>query len=881
MSEQLIDTDFEDDYESELTLEEQAIRREVEVVLSPDRQKTVNFLVDKLMIACDRLTGNPLRPYQTPFARRMFESMIISDGASLTALFSRQCLDGDTIVFRRDGTAVRLKDHEDSWSTGVKPTKRYKVRGGSEIVATDNHPVMTPQGWVPAGALRTGDLVSIAAGVEAKGKVDPGILTARLLGYFATDGTWSAKQSAKFTNIRELYLAEFASMMQDAFGVTVKRYAKGNGADLLITGSSRGNPFRDYLKTLGWDDRFPTQVFSWTRETQAEFINRAWSGDGCISMKKSGPDIFLACGNSEVNARYWQALLLHFGISSTVKREVMAKGTGTFHRLIVSGGARSVRAFFQAFGLIFGKEKQSRAALDYFDAKAALPSGKGRAERAVNKYWSTGPDGEELAWTRIVAIEDAGEREVFDVRYEGKGWFIAQGVQVHNSGKTEVVANVVATCMLFFPRLAPFYPEFLEKYAREGVQVGAFAPVEEQADNLFGRIVAVLQSDNCKAMLMDPEIDDRVRGRGSVVWLQNCKSAVRKTTCHPKAKIEGRHYHMILIDEAQDADTKTVNKSVTPMGTATEATMVYTGTPTYNINFFYDQIQKNKRAILGRGKVRQDHFQADWKLVAKYVPAYKRSTLRTMENIGEDSDEFRLNYKLEWLLDKGMFTTEEMFTKLSDVSVQSLEHDWPYSPVVAGIDCGRRQDKTIVTVVWVDWDHPDNFGFYEHRVINWLDLEGLDWEEQYYRITEFLSHYNVYAVGVDTGGIGDVVKQRLSLLMPHTTFVECMDSVKEQSDRFKYMKMLMERQRVIWPGGSRVKRLKCWQRFKQEMTDAEIEFKGPNIAVAAPKSRDAHDDYVDSLCDALSLTRDTSGIETAKRQTVVYGSPFFKSSRRR
>jgi hypothetical protein len=40
------------------------------------------------------------------------------------------------------------------------------------------------------------------------------------------------------------------------------------------------------------------------------------------------------------------------------------------------------------------------------------------------------------------------------------------------------------------------------------------------------------------------------------------------------------------------------------------------------------------------------------------------------------------------------------------------------------------------------------------------------------------------------------------------------------------------------------------------MTDAEVQFKGPNFMVAAPKEAYAHDDFVDSLAIACDLTRE-------------------------
>jgi hypothetical protein len=449
------------------------------------------------------------------------------------------------------------------------------------------------------------------------------------------------------------------------------------------------------------------------------------------------------------------------------------------------------------------------------------------------------------------------------------------------SGKTETVANVIATAMIIIPRLAKLYSKelpSLEIYLKEGLAVGAFGPVDEQADNLFGRIVARLNSDSAAAVLSDREIDDEVKGRGKVCYLVNCKSLVRKTTCHPKAKIEGRTYHIILIDECQDAHSKTVKKSVNPMGAATNATRVWTGTPTYEKNIFYIQIQNNKRAALQAGRKKNNHFEIDWRVVAKCVPVYERFVLNEMREMGADSDEFRLSYKIEWLLDKGMFTSSEEFAELSDISVQALEKSWHWSPVCVGIDCARKKDRTVVTVVWVRWDQKDSMGFHDHRILNWLDLEGVSWENQYYRIVEFLSAYNIYKVGIDTGGVGDVVFDRLQTLMPHVEFVPMLDSPGEQSRRFKYLKQLKERKMIKWPAGAKVRNLKVFKRFAQDMSDAELEYKGPNIAVSSPEAADAHDDYVDSLAMAAILSKEDD--ESEAGQMVVYENVFFARSHR-
>ena len=67
------------------------------------------------------------------------------------------------------------------------------------------------------------------------------------------------------------------------------------------------------------------------------------------------------------------------------------------------------------------------------------------------------------------------------------------GLMARQSGKSEVVATTLAGCMILFPILAKNYP-ILEQF-KDGVWVGLFAPVDEQSDLVFSRIVTRLSSD--------------------------------------------------------------------------------------------------------------------------------------------------------------------------------------------------------------------------------------------------------------------------------------------------------------------------------------------------------------------------------------------------
>lgn len=439
------------------------------------------------------------------------------------------------------------------------------------------------------------------------------------------------------------------------------------------------------------------------------------------------------------------------------------------------------------------------------------------------------------------------------------------------SGKTETVSDVLATLMVILPLLSKLYPELLGRF-KDGLWVGMFAPTESQAETLFSRTVTRLTSEQALEVLGDPEIDDsaqRVGGVTRMIRLKKSGSTLTMMTANPRAKIESKSFHVIVIDECQEADDFVVSKSISPMLAYYAGTMVKTGTPTTSKNNFYRSIQLNRRRQNSRG-ARQNHFQWNWRDVAKVNENYKKFIRKEMLRIGEDSDEFQMSYNCRWLLERGMFVTQTALESLGDTS-QELVKVWHKTPVVVGIDPARKSDSTVVTVVWVDWDRPDEFGYFDHRVLNWLELQGDDWEEQYFQIVNFLSNYDVLAVGIDGNGVGDAVAQRLKILLPRAQVVAVTSSSSEQSTRFKHLQALIQRQALSYPAHAKTRRLRIWKRFTQQMTDAEVKYKGNTFTVAAPDEAHAHDDFVDSLAIATSMTRDLIMPEVESTTNVFFG----------
>lgn len=430
-------------------------------------------------------------------------------------------------------------------------------------------------------------------------------------------------------------------------------------------------------------------------------------------------------------------------------------------------------------------------------------------------------------------------------------------------GKTQLISMVLAGLMVFLPRLAPVFPYWLDKF-EEGFACGIFAPTEEQADTMFGRVVSFLTCDRAAEFFMDPELDDKVtaggtRGKGKLVQLQKSGSLCRMQTVNPKAKIEGRTYHMIVVDEAQQADETMISKSLTPMVAWNAGTRVLCGTAQTHKSYYYEAIQRNKREFVNAKRAkRQNHFEVIWTEAAKYNKHYAKSVQQDKLKLGEDSPEFRMSYLCEWMLEKGMFVAPDKLDRIYDQSMPIIPEFYEpmggLPPVVVGIDVGRTHDSTVATAVLVDWSRPDAFGFYPHYVLNWLELDNTEWESQYFSILDFCNNYNIHMIGVDAQGMGSAVAERLQVIMPNIPVEAVGSDQKSQSERWKHLAQLIQRDQLVVPGHSKARRLKRWKKFNQQMLDLERTDKGPYMLAAAPEERGAYDDYADSLAIACWIS---------------------------
>jgi intein/homing endonuclease len=239
-------------------------------------------------------------------------------------------------------------------------------------------------------------------------------------------------------------------------------------------------------RALAYDKRIPDTIYRLEAEQLARFLAVFWMCDGSVTT--NGVRVVLA---SERMVRQLQHLLLRFGIQSGVKyrasrlrdkqfsawelrvyshceekfltaiplwgmkREKLAARCAGRRVSSPNVGAPSVSAklrveFEAAARLVDGQQDTARLRevkellgwSGYFRTDNLFTSRQGHLSPTVfkafkeifrlsNQYdWLFSPD---IFWDRIISIEDAGERHVFDLTVEPTACFIANDILVHNT----------------------------------------------------------------------------------------------------------------------------------------------------------------------------------------------------------------------------------------------------------------------------------------------------------------------------------------------------------------------------------------------------------------------------------------------------------------
>lgn len=296
----------------------------------------------------------------------------------------------------------------------------------------------------------------------------------------------------------------------------------------------------------------------------------------------------------------------------------------------------------------------------------------------------------------------------------------------------------------------------------------------------------------------------------------------------------------LLSHNCQDIDDRKIKEDILPMGAATNATNVFIGTPSKQTRqkFFYEGLittaPKRLRFINGYEKA------------LEFNPYYEEHIKWAIERYGADSVEFRTQYMLEWVLEASKFITPpKLYLMRKDYE---LIKEKKTGLIYAGMDVGKDIDSTVVTVIELDNG--------VKRILNWLELQGEDYESQVDIVKEFLSHYEVKKLVVDTIGVGDPVLDFISNRIRYP--VEGYKwTPTSHHEAFKFLWNEMRNNRVEYPAGAETQKTREFKRFEYQFLDLNKGYKGELMRCHHPDETGAHDDYCSSLALAVMGLKET------------------------
>lgn len=318
----------------------------------------------------------------------------------------------------------------------------------------------------------------------------------------------------------------------------------------------------------------------------------------------------------------------------------------------------------------------------------------------------------------------------------------------------------------------------------------------------------------------------------------------------------------------------------------TGGSIVKIGTANSKKSHFYLAIKRNERRF-NQGCF-QNHFLVHWKEAAKHNSFYAKFVAKEMARLGETSDEFRMNYNAEFLLERGVAIPEALFDKLSVTDgfgsdiLPARRNEMNY---VAGIDFGKVHDPTVVTVLEVNWQNPRQVveGFdpklgsftieiFGKHVVDWLQLLGDDYEAQYVEIGHFLKKWRPERMALDYTGVGISLGDRFRANFPGTDidFVAYSDDSKDALCR--QMLADMHTGMITWPAGPECRERKEWKQFKSDMSDLEKTYKNGLLSLHAPAIAGAHDDYGASLSLAIRAANERPFGGEVEESDGVFGT---------
>lgn len=402
------------------------------------------------------------------------------------------------------------------------------------------------------------------------------------------------------------------------------------------------------------------------------------------------------------------------------------------------------------------------------------------------------------------------------------------GVEIsRQAGKTTTIVHCIEFLLIYFTRAFG-----------KTIEINLFAPQKEQAKTDFDRLKTALIKTTPFQVIHDNEDQAKEESNARTIVLPNGSSCYIFPVVG-SSKPESKSPDLMLFEESQDMDDKIVQQQIWPMGAAKNAPRIYIGTAGTRICYFLRLSQSQNALKLYFDDVvaqRRKKFLETGLAFPHLV--YEQYVKQEIEKQGIESDEIQRPYFGKWLIGTGQFVTQEDLEVLFTARKRTYQEK--QNDCYVGIDTAKHPDSTVVTVL----RHNPETG--KKQVLNWLELRGENYKDQFDIIVNFISHYKVIAVAIDSTGQGDFMPDMFERETEwgdeHSGLYRVKFSAVSKDMMYKNLKVSIRELLTDLPKPD----TREVDRFKQQMLDLQQEYKGQLLSVHHPDDPNAHDDYPDS-----------------------------------